>query len=340
MSGREVERRDRSGGMWNALREPCDLAITMPYALEPDEPVPAGVRRIAREQVDGALVSLRRAARAPDQADPGIHDARKRFKKTRAVLRLVREELGGEAYHRENRAYRDAGRLLADVRETAVLPATVAGLVERYGGVLNPEPLRPLVDGLDARHAATIADALGKRGGLDRAVSMTEAARERIDRWPLAGGGFTILGPGLRKVYERGRSRMADAYADPSGPRFHEWRKRATYLWCHLRILAPTWPDVLGSWAGVQHDLTDMLGEANDLSDLLRFLEEWPDLSPDTRPSDAVWGIAEARRTELWERARPLGMRLYAESPDRFVERMGSYWEATRRDGRPPRGSS
>lgn len=102
MSGREVERRDRSGGMWNALREPCDLAITMPYALEPDEPVPAGVRRIAREQVDRALASLRRAARAPDQADPGIHDARKRFKKTRAV---------------QNRAYRDAGRLLADVRE-------------------------------------------------------------------------------------------------------------------------------------------------------------------------------------------------------------------------------
>ncbi|MEX2473331.1 MAG: CHAD domain-containing protein, partial [Gemmatimonadota bacterium] len=84
----------------------------MSYALQPDESLPSGLRRIADEQVGKALDSLASAADSREEAAAGIHDARKRFKKVRAVLRLVRKELGSDRYHGENEAFRDAGRLL------------------------------------------------------------------------------------------------------------------------------------------------------------------------------------------------------------------------------------
>ncbi|HET8798832.1 MAG TPA: CHAD domain-containing protein, partial [Thermoanaerobaculia bacterium] len=65
----------------------------MPYELHRDETPGAGVRRILREQIDRARGSL------TDESAPlekRVHDARKRFKETRALLRLVRGPLGAQ----------------------------------------------------------------------------------------------------------------------------------------------------------------------------------------------------------------------------------------------------
>ena len=45
-------------------------------------------------------------------ADEAIHNVRKRFKRVRAVLRLVRGELGARTYKQENEALRDAAAAL------------------------------------------------------------------------------------------------------------------------------------------------------------------------------------------------------------------------------------
>lgn len=300
----------------------------MSYALEVHEPIRAEVRSLAHEQAGRALENLRAAARG-DDADGGIHDARKRFKKIRAVLRLVRHDMGADAYHRENGAWRDAGRLVSDVRESAVLPGTVRRLGDTYEELVVPGPLESLAARLEERHRSVLEAALREGGPLEGAVERAEEARNRIDAWPLGARGFALVRPGLRKVYKRGRNRMADAYADPSGPAFHEWRKRVKYLWYQIRMLAPAWGVVLEPWAEAQHELADLLGEANDLTDLLASLRDAPDLADD-RLASLLAGVATRRRKELWERAHPLGMRLYAENPDQFVERMASYWDVAR----------
>ncbi len=47
------------------------------------------------------------------------------------------------------------------------------------------------------------------------------------------------------------------------------------------------------------------------------------------RRRNALDSIIRGRRAELHRRSRPLGERLFAESPDRLVARFGQYWEAT-----------
>src|SRR4051812_31954257 len=70
------------------------------FRLHDREDVADGLRRIARGQIDGAVEGLRDR----DETDVGeaVHDARKRFKRLRALVRLARDALGTETYRREN----------------------------------------------------------------------------------------------------------------------------------------------------------------------------------------------------------------------------------------------
>src|SRR4051794_37864127 len=77
----------------------------MAFRLKRAERVGKGVKRIVRRQVGEALQGLQKT---PSE-DETVHEARKHFKKVRAVLRLVRDEVGDKVYRRENARFRDAG---------------------------------------------------------------------------------------------------------------------------------------------------------------------------------------------------------------------------------------
>ncbi|MDH3264343.1 MAG: CHAD domain-containing protein, partial [Paracoccaceae bacterium] len=86
-----------------------------------DKTVQAGVRRIAREDVDAALAIL------DDASSPlaeRVHEARKAVKKLRGLIRLVRQGFAG--YDAENAALREAGRSLSGLREAEVARTTLA----------------------------------------------------------------------------------------------------------------------------------------------------------------------------------------------------------------------
>ena len=69
----------------------------MAFQLEATESVRRGVKRLVAKQLDNALEELG----APNR-DEVVHEIRKRFKRIRAVLRLVRDELGDKVYRQEN----------------------------------------------------------------------------------------------------------------------------------------------------------------------------------------------------------------------------------------------
>src|SRR5947209_5639299 len=74
------------------------------FALLPGElPVP-GLRRIALGQLDLAI-DLLGADGVPDAKS--VHEIRKALKRLRALVRVLRHELGEEAFSRENAALRD-----------------------------------------------------------------------------------------------------------------------------------------------------------------------------------------------------------------------------------------
>jgi CHAD domain-containing protein len=145
----------------------------------------------------------------------------------------------------------------------------------------------------------------------------------------LAGEGFEVVGPGLRRAYARGRRRMAEAQAETTDERLHEWRKRSKDLWYHLRLLRPAWRPVLEPLADQAHELSDLLGDDHDMVVLSAHLDDrGVALSDEQR--DHVGGLVTRRRSELQKEAFALGELLYAEKPKAFARRIGAYWQARR----------
>jgi CHAD domain-containing protein len=190
------------------------------YRLKEGEAVPEGVARIARGRIDHALDELRGASdSSPEDA---VHEARKDMKKLRALLRLVRGDLGDKAFRRENAVFRDAGRELAGVRDADVMLATLEALQERYPGELSEKAAGDLRQAVEAHKIRTAAGA--RSHASDAAIEMLEGARRRVSDWPLERDGFDAVEDGLRRVYRQGRRAWRAAEADPSTEALHEWR--------------------------------------------------------------------------------------------------------------------
>ena len=72
----------------------------MSFEMNPEESLRKNVRRIARNQMEGASKHL--SGPHKWSRDEAVHEARKRFKKIRAVLRLVRPVIDEKGYREEN----------------------------------------------------------------------------------------------------------------------------------------------------------------------------------------------------------------------------------------------
>jgi CHAD domain-containing protein len=270
------------------------------FRLKQDEPIPDGVRRIARGRIDHAVDAL------ADASEEGVHDARKDMKKLRALLRLVRGEVGEKVFRREADTFRDAAQELSGVRDADVMLATLADLEKRYDADVGS-----LRQAVEAHRVQTTGG--GRQRAAKAAVAMLTEARGRVDDWPLERDGFEALEDGLGRTYRRGRRDWQAAVTEPSTENLHEWRKRVKDLWYHCSILEESWKPVMTALADEAHELSDRLGDDHDLAVLLDF------------GAESLESLIAERRAELQEDAFGYGTRLYADKPKVFVRRI-EHW--------------
>ena len=93
----------------------------MAYRVKQSESLCKNLKRIAHEQIDKAI----QLACSTSENDDALHDIRKCVKRIRAVLRLVRSELGQSVYTYENNYFRNAGQLLTTMRDAKVVANTL-----------------------------------------------------------------------------------------------------------------------------------------------------------------------------------------------------------------------
>jgi hypothetical protein len=101
---------------------------------------------------------------------------------------------------------------------------TVDELTKRFADQLAPNLFSKLQGKLMAQHQETVKQLLDEEDRLAETAATIEAARRRVDDWPVEHNDFWAIYDGLRRVYKRGRNRLADAYAEPIPENFHEWR--------------------------------------------------------------------------------------------------------------------
>ncbi len=303
----------------------------MGFRLKAGETVGAGIRRIALEQLDEALAELRGAGDTARAKDKAVHAARKRMKRLRAVVRLVRDELGEGVFERENAGFRDAGGTLAEARDAAVLVDTLVELKGDLGGLVYGASRKKLM----TRSRVVKKRVLEQAGGLEGVALAVEQAIERVGGWTIASDGWPALKEGLKRVYGDGRDAMSAARVGEMSAHgaelFHEWRKRVKDLWHQCEVLEDIWPAIMEPLAQSFHDLADVLGDEHDLAVLKQVMEADATArgeSAETGAVRAVTDVVDQKRLILQGQAMESGKRLFAEKAGEFVKRLGKYWRA------------
>lgn len=303
------------------------MATEPDFRLHHDEPLAVGVRRVILEQVVHAV-----RIRDTDDLDTAVHDLRKAMKRTRAVLRLVRGELGDYRYRQENTALRDTARLWGPTRDAAVLAEVAAEFVTEFG--LDGAAAERTVAVLRQRAEATTRDARqDRRRHLDTLTALGSFAC-RVRRFPVEGSGslpdeWDTLRPGMTRVATRASRRMHRAEKDPTVERLHAWRKDVKYLGYQLQLLQPLWKDLLKAFSGRLMDIGSILGDDHDLAVWEDALHRDGTMLTDPTERRRLHKAIASRRHTLQSEAFALG-RTVLEEPQLLVEEVAAAWQQAR----------
>jgi hypothetical protein len=272
-------------------------------------------------------LALHHLLNAGEDVNNSVHAARQSLKRLRALVSLVRGELGEEVFKREWACYRSAGRLLASGRDAAVVVQTFDSLIGLFASELTAGAFASERDFLTRRRDARLKQLVEEDGAIEKAAEMVALARERVATWPLKRVSFKAVRKGMRRSYRSGRNGLLTVVRHRSATNFHEWRRPVKQLWHQLQILDPIWPAMLNAHSAELHALSNRLNENHDL-DVLRHAALWSQFETQSHDRDALVSFADRRCRQLEAEALPLGERLYAERPQRFTDRIERYWRA------------
>jgi CHAD domain-containing protein len=235
-------------------------------------------------------------------AEKRVHEARKRFKETRALIRMIRKPLGDQFAH-ENAWFRDVGRDLAAARDADAMVVALEKLA------LPKTALRRARKILDAQRR----DHPPLEPVIANVVDQLVIAQGRLGLWPPMDDSFDTIADGLLRTYRGGR-RDLEHHQTPE--ELHDWRKRVKEHWYHVQLLRQVWPEMMKPYAEELSTLSHALGDHHDLHVLHGKVGDIPALAK----------AIDARQAELESKAEAIGARVYAEKPDAWLARMRKYW--------------
>jgi len=286
--------------------------------------VPAGAKRIVREEIESAVRQL--SGKGEADRDEAIHEARKNLKKIRGVLRLMRLELG-ETYGRENPFFRDVGLLLAQFRDGGAMIEAFDGLRAKYRGEVARGRLATIRRGLMARK-----EQAERQGGIEKVLkgmaALLRQSAKRVESWPLAADGFGALAPGLESTFRRGQRALARARKHPLPENYHEWRKRVKDHWYQVRLLEGVWDGAMPAYERRLKDLETWLGEDHNLVVLEEKVMAEPGFYGRPAEIDLFIKLIRKYHKELRGKALAEGARIYDVKPRQFSNGMRRMWVA------------
>ncbi|MDT0642909.1 CHAD domain-containing protein [Zunongwangia sp. F363] len=292
----------------------------MDYKLNKPEDLEENISRIASEEIDFCISSIKNS-----NLHEAVHEIRKSLKKLRALARLFRDELGEKKYKEINIFFRDLGQELSPIRDLTAHMETIGILQERYGDHIYVKFFNSVVQELEKERDELEKKLREKNFFSEYILQQFENAQENFTQWPVKSADLAVVLPGLQLTYERGRDALEDAYAEPDAANFHEWRKRAKYLWHQIQLLEDLWPKFFQTWAEEVHTLANYLGDDHDLMILNEKLKSQDFQLKDEKQMEMLHALIKEYSEYLRAEAELQGGLVYAEKPKAIKKRMLKY---------------
>jgi len=180
----------------------------MGFRLKLREPLPDGLKRVFREQIEFALELCRHPAK---QRGITVHEVRKHLKKLRAAMPLAIPEVGRDRHTREDRCVRRIGRLVSDLRDAQVRLQTLIQLRDETAKGPHDSPF-PRIEELLSLERESFSAAFA--GWQKQAIPQLERVETRLLKWPLEGLTWKQVYGAVGKIYKRGQRRLAKTIND------------------------------------------------------------------------------------------------------------------------------
>ncbi|WP_193163085.1 CHAD domain-containing protein [Microbulbifer hainanensis] len=228
----------------------------MAYQLDGDITLPATLHKTARWQLAAAQRDF-----AELSEEEAVHALRKHCKKMRALLRLVRRDIG-DLYAEENAHYRELANSLSGSRDAVSIRDALLTLA-------SAEEFPDIMAFLESR-VAHGADPQA----MEQAAEQLRQGAARVDGWPLESLDWPCACKGYRRGYRRARKAMKRALKNETAAEFHEYRKRVKDHWYHTRLLEKKYPRALRGRRKPLKELAQALGDWRDLTLLCELLRQ------------------------------------------------------------------
>ena len=272
----------------------------MAFYIKKSQSLRKNVRRIVRQQICKAIKNIHMAGGNDEEA---VHGIRKCIKRIRAVLRLIRAEIGEPTYQCENKRYRSVAQPLTMIRNTRVIAGTLDELSEHAQNQFNN-----LSVALREEHQQVRQRELGQ--SLSQVKEMLVQSYYRVSRWHLRRDHWKTIHQGMKKMRRQCKRAMKTTLNQNTPENLHEWRKRSKYYWHQLEIMSPISKSSKALVHRV-HKLTDYLGNDRDLFMLLDRAKEI--LAPHEQENlESLSMLIACKRHRLQKKSFRLGREIFS----------------------------
>jgi CHAD domain-containing protein len=281
----------------------------MAFVLKRRKSVANQLRHLVAQQLGGAVEGFSNST----SLEKAVHDARKRVKKVRAVLRVLHDSLGSH-YRTENERLRRVSHRLASWRDADAIGETLQKLRGRYPRVITSRITREMARGIEGHNHQ--AGARGRRQIDLAAGELGRTSKSLPDRIRTAAR-FKAVRRGVTRGWRRAGQAMESLDVSSDAAQFHLWRRRVKDHWYQMRLMAARVP-AARTRARTLKKLERWLGDDHNLAMLRAAILAAPSRFGGARTTDIVLGCIVKYQAWLRARCLKLGRRVFAKKPATF----------------------
>jgi len=254
-----------------------------------------------------------------------IHEARKNIKKLRAVLRLIRHEIGIEKYQELNIFYRETGQKIALLRDDTSMVELLENFKENIKSPELQKVIQKSIRLAKKKREKEFADFYKNKKGaqLNKSLSGKMAALKQAN---ISGNPEIFIMQSVGKVHRDTIKRMKQAEKEGSNEAYHNWRKQVKYLMFQMMILKNAWPKFFDAYIDELDKLQKLLGSLHDLNILNNYAVQGDLLTLDKKQKEALLNYIYPRRASLKKQVHVIGKQLFAENSVAFSKRVLGIW--------------
>nr|WP_251133864.1 CHAD domain-containing protein [Rhodomicrobium sp. Az07] len=271
-----------------------------------------------------------------DHDETAVHAARRHFKRTRALLDLVKPVDRGGAARASQKLLSGAGKLLSASRDAQVAVGAAETLRVEFADASHERLFSDLASWLQARHEQVQERAASENIG--SAIGEVAKAKAILSRLDFGDAPVKDLLGSAAQTYKRGRREMKKALASEHAEDMHEWRKQVQRHWRQTLLLQSAWPREAKARTKLAKKLSDALGLHHDLAVLCAMIEQNRAVFRSPSDVNTICRFIYEKQAALLVDAKERGECLYGEKPKAFHARLNAHWKSVSRTDDKGRG--